>query len=211
MEDRFNISLEGSFYLISFCCGLRGEEVPLSDLTGIFKHWDESGNHNKPHVIIALLGRFKGETGICYHILPILSTTPSGLEPRKWIGRVLEFYRYKGITHGPMFRNRFNQRIKAGDLEPKFLERLEQVQETRPDLIASHVDIADEYGIYRSFRRGSTSTAVNQGLSKDIIDTNNRWRKFEQAGASRPSQSMKDHYTDVKLILNQLLRFSEAL
>jgi hypothetical protein len=39
-------------------------------------------------------------------------------------------------------------------------------------------DIADGYGIYRSFRRGSTSTAVNTGLSKDIIDANNRLQNF---------------------------------
>jgi hypothetical protein len=70
-------------------------------------------------------------------------------------------------------------------MEPKFFERLEQVQEIRPDLISENIDIADDYGIHRSFRRGSTSVTVNQGLNKDIIDANNRWRKFEQAGASR--------------------------
>jgi len=52
---------------------------------------------------------------------------------------------------------------------------------------------------------------VNNGLHKDVIDANNRRKKFEQAGANRPAQSMKDHYTDVKLTLNQLLRYSEAL
>jgi hypothetical protein len=42
-HERFNIALEGAFYLISFCCALRGEEVPLMDLNGVTKHWEESG------------------------------------------------------------------------------------------------------------------------------------------------------------------------
>jgi hypothetical protein len=41
------------------------------------------------HVVIALLGRFKGETGENYHLLPIMDTTPHGLEPGKWVGRLL--------------------------------------------------------------------------------------------------------------------------
>jgi len=59
-----------------------------------------------------------------------LATTPSGLEPRKWIGRVIELYKAKGITNGPVFQDRFSHHIKAGRLETKFFEWLEQVQET---------------------------------------------------------------------------------
>jgi hypothetical protein len=43
---------------------------------------------------------------------------------------------------------------------------------TRPD--HKNIDIADEYGIYRSLRCSSTTTTVNQGLNKDVIDANNR-------------------------------------
>lgn len=165
-HDRFALALEGYFYLIAFCWGLRGEEVPLSDLNGMLKHWDEGGQHSKPHVVVSLLGRFKGETGIGYHILPIIATTPSGLEPRKWIGRLLTLYRERGINHGPIFCNRLGHRINASDIEQKFLERLEMLQEARPDLIPDGIEVAEEYGIYRSFRRGSTSTAVNPRVKK---------------------------------------------
>jgi hypothetical protein len=136
----------------------------------------------------------------------VIATTPSSLEPRKWIGQVIEFYKTKGISHGPVFQSQVDQHIRASELEPKFFEYLEQVQEHRLKLIPENVDVADEFGIYRSFRHSLTSTTVNQGLNKDVIDANNRLRKFEQAGASRPSQSMKDHYTDVKLVLNHLLK-----
>lgn len=69
----------------------------------------------------------------------------------------------KGIIHGLVFQNQLGPCIKASELEPKFFECLKQFQEPRPDLIPDNIDIADEYGIYCSFRHGSTLTTVNQG------------------------------------------------
>jgi hypothetical protein len=96
-------------------------------------------------------------------------------------------------------------------MEPKLFDRLEQVQDAKPDLIPSNEEIVEECGIYRSFRRGSTSEAVNQGLPPEVIDLNNRWRKFQKAGASRPTLAMRDHYSDVRLTLNQALHYLAAV
>jgi hypothetical protein len=115
------------------------------------------------------------------------------------------------ITSGSLFRNKLGSKIRAIDFEPQFFDRLEQIQASRPDLIHSSEDITEEYVIYHSFRRGSTSEATNKGLSPDVIDVNNRWRKFHRAGTSRPLLSMRDHYTDIRLTLNQSLRFSSIL
>jgi hypothetical protein len=157
------------------------------------------------------LGRFKGELGENYHLLPIVTETRSGIDNKKWLGRLLDFYKAKGISHGPLFRDPHGARIKAGNMEPKFFDRLEQVQDTRSDLIPPTDEVVEDYGIYRSFRRGSTSEAVNQGLPPEVIDLNNRWRKFQRAGASRPTLSMRDHYSDIRLTLNQALRYSSVL
>ena len=35
----FEIASEGAFYVIAFCCALRGEELPLVDFHGTQKHW----------------------------------------------------------------------------------------------------------------------------------------------------------------------------
>ena len=115
------------------------------------------------------------------------------------------------VFSGPLFRNSHGQRTKASDVEPRFFDRLEHVQVIRPDLIPPTDDVVEEYGIYRSFRRGSTSEATNQGLPPEVIDMNYRWRKFHRAGASRPALSMRDHYSDVRLTLNQSLRYSASL
>jgi hypothetical protein len=77
------------------------------------------------------------------------------------------------VFSGPLFRNSHGQRTKASDMEPRFFDRLEHVQVIRPDLIPPTDDVVEEYGIYRSFRRGSTSEATNQGLPPEVIDMNN--------------------------------------
>ncbi len=210
-HKHFHLASEASFYVIAFCCALRGEEVPLTDLHGILKHWSSSCNGTPPHIVIPLLGRFKGELGENYHLLPIVTLTRSGIDNKKWIGRLLTCYKEKSISNGPLFCNSQGTKAKALDFEPGFFDRLEQVQLFHPELIPSTDDVVEDYGIYRSFRRGSTSEATNQGLPPEVIDTNNRWRKFHRAGASRPSLTMRDHYADVRLTLKQSLRYSSCL
>jgi hypothetical protein len=210
-NKRFQLASEGAFYVIAFCCALRGEEVPLADLSGTLKHWSRSTLSNPAHIVVALLGRFKGEIGENYHLLPIVTKTASGIDNIKWIGRLLNEYTVKNICSGPLFRDANAHRVKAFSFEPAFFDRLEQVQAMRPDLIPATDDVVEEYGIYRSFRRGSTSEATNKGLPPEVIDLNNRWRKFHKAGASRPTLTMRDHYSDVRLTINQSLRYSAIL
>ena len=211
-EERELLAVEGSFYLIGFCGGLRGEEIPLTDITGIAKWWAEGEVENvDAHVTVALLGRFKGETGEKYHLLPLASVTSSGLQPRLWIGRAIAALAKRGVSRGPLFQTSKGQPIRAGAMEAKFIQRLEYVQEKRPDLISQQVDVAEEYGVSRSFRRGSTTEAGNRGVAASIIEMNNRWRKTERSGMSQSSLGMREHYTDVRLALPQLLRYSSAL
>jgi hypothetical protein len=209
--DLFRLAMEGSFYVIAYCCALREEEVPLADLYGIIRHWKEGESHELKHVVVAFLGRFKGEIGENYHLMCIVDITNQGLEPRKWIGRLVRIYESMGIRNGPLFRDGQGRRLKASEFEPKFHERLEYVKMTKPHLMSSLDDIAEEYGVFRSFRRGATSEAVNQGVPPEVIDANNRWRQMNQAGASRPALSMREHYTDVRQTLKLRLRFSRAL
>ncbi len=185
--------------------------MQMTDLFGLEKHWDAGVAAEMKHVVIPLLGRFKGETGENYHLLCIVDVTPRGLEPRKWIGRMLDIYRWSGVRSGHFFRDSNGLRLRACHFEPRFFGRLEMVKTIRPHLLASIDNIEDEFGVSRSFRRGATSEAVNQGAKPDVLDANNRWRRVEQAGASNPSLSMREHYTDVRLTLNQRLQFSRYL
>jgi hypothetical protein len=99
-------------------------------------------------------------------------------------------------------------RLKASNFEQRFFDRLEAVKVMHPHLLSSVDNIDEEFGVSRSFRRGATSEAVNQGAKPDVLDANNQWRKVEQAGANNPTFTMREHYTDVRLTLKQRLQFS---
>jgi hypothetical protein len=166
-------AMEASFYLVAFVCALRGEEVPLADLHGTIKYWESGEVGDVRHVVIPLLGRFKGETGESYHLLCAVDVTDYGLEPRKWIGRLIQILQHKGLRNGPLFRGAQGERLKANHFEPNFISWLEHIQETKPELIAGNVDVEEEYGVSHSFRRGATSEAVNNGVKPDVIESNN--------------------------------------
>jgi len=71
--------------------------------------------------------------------------------------------------------------------------------------------VREEYAVFRSFRRGATTEAVNEGITPDIIDANNCWRRMDQAGTSQPALSMREHYTDVSMTLKHRLKFLAVL
>jgi hypothetical protein len=62
-----------------------------------------------------------------------------------------------------MFRNNDGTKMKLKTLESKFYDRLELIKLKRPDLIDREVEVFEEYGLSRSFRRGGTSEATNRG------------------------------------------------
>jgi hypothetical protein len=78
-------------------------------------------------------------------------------------------------------------------------------------LIAEDVQVLEEYGLSRSFRRGATSEARARGIDRDDVDLTNRWRSFEGAKGKRPRMAMRDHYSDIRLLIPALIRFSEGL
>jgi len=85
------------------------------------------------------------------------------------------------------------------------------VQQERPDIIPTDVQVLEDYGISRSFRQGATSEARACGVKPADIELANRWRSFEDAKGHRPRLAMRDHYSDIRLTILALLRFSEQL
>ena len=131
-EERFNLAMEGSFYGVAYCCAQWGEEVQLADLLGTAAHWDKGQSHPTKHVVIALLVRLKGETRESYHLLLLAHVTNQGLEPRKWISRLLGLYEKREVWHGPLFWSPTGQRVRPGEMEPKFFDRMDYVKDAAP-------------------------------------------------------------------------------
>ena len=205
------------FCIVAFCCALRGEEVPMMSLGGIAEHLEAAVNHNTPHVVIALVGRFKNETSEQNHLMPIVFQTDSGLEPGKWIVRMVQWYAEIGINTGWVFRKgeirQGAQSVKGrqSDVEYDILSEIVNIQKESNGIVGVNVDVFDEYGLSRSFRRGSDTHAINCMVDTADIERNNRWRSVESSKAKQPKLRMIHHYTEVSLLLPSLLRYSKAL
>lgn len=212
-----NVLFPAVFCIVAFCCALRGEEVPMMSLGGIIKHMKDGLAHKTPHVVIALVGRFKNETSEQNHLMPVVVETSTGLQPGKWIQRLVDWYGVIGIGSGWVFRrgdiSRGSQSVRgrASDVEEDILTEITNVQSEVVGVVGVDVDVFEEYGLSRSFRRGSDTHAVNQKVDTTDIERNNRWRSVENAKSKQPKLRMIHHYTEVSLSLQALLRYSKAL
>ena len=216
--EREKVLFGALFAVVAWVVALRGEEVPLMDLAGSRKHFSSAvltglneDGVDLSHAVIALLGRFKGETGEKYHYMVTVLKTKSGIEPAKWIGRMLKWYKDRGVKNGPVFRKKNGKPGKAKDYEREIFERLERIQKEQPKILDPSIDIMEEFGMSRSFRRGSDSRAYTEKLGVPIINLNNRWRKVEAAKGKSVSFQMYEHYADISLLLSAFLEYSRAM
>jgi hypothetical protein len=113
-------------------------------------------------------------------------------------------------SHGPAFGN-MDGSCRYGWYEREILERFQVVQQKGPDIVPADVQVLEDYGISRSFRRGATSEARARGVKPADIDMANRWRAFESAKGHCPRLAIRDHYSDIRLTIPALFRFSEGL
>jgi len=209
-RSKLSHSLLAFFCIASFCGGLRGEEVPMADLGGFLKHLNAGDSPELPHIILPLLGRFKGETGEKHHLVPLAAVTRSGLEPRKWGLRVADGYRNLNINSGPIWRNGKSRKGRIADWEGPILDKIKEVQDLHPKLINPELDVHDEYGLSRSFRRGSNTHLRNLNIPnvQSVIEDNNRWRKHDRAKGRMPGMGMSDYYTEIRQAMPRLILYS---
>jgi hypothetical protein len=83
----------GASALIAFCRSFWGSEVFLTNLNGLprhFKELEEAQSLKRDHIVIPLLGHFKGEQNSRFYLAPLASKTSSGLKVKVWVMRLLE-------------------------------------------------------------------------------------------------------------------------
>lgn len=78
----------------------------MLDLSGLMNHWELGLSESPPHVVIPLLGRFKGEDFQRYHLLLEPVETDSGFEIKKWLEWVIEARRSEDTQQGLYFPTR---------------------------------------------------------------------------------------------------------
>jgi hypothetical protein len=211
--QRMKVALQGVLFSAGFASGLRGEELPRVEIGPILRHWRESVHHPRIcHVPLFLQGRFKRTIGEKMFVQPLSYRTRSGIPVGSWMQRALRAYQEMGILTGPMFRrSKGKARARVSDLDYLFWDVLVKVQNKHTNIIAPTVVVHDEYSVMRSLRRGVTSHAQNCRIPKEVIKSNNRWRKYDRARGMTPGMSMFERYSNARANLESLVAFSQAL
>lgn len=198
--------------MICFCGSFRGPEVFLVDLYGLNKYLAAPRRVQEcDYVIIPLLGQVKNEIGERYHLIPLCSTTKSGLPVERWVKCLADTQIALGHTKGLAFCTASVTVAHMKDYELELLDRLHLFQMQDPSLIPPDVNVHEEYGLNRSFHRGSTSEARSRNVPGRDVDLANRWHSFENAKGCRPRLAMHDHNSDICILIPALVRYSHGL
>ena len=174
------------------------------------KIFTETEASNLPEVCICLVGKFKGETGERHHSIVLSNTTCSGLQPRKWIEKLLIVCQNEGRTSG----SAFNESDGSPPISAEYNAIVRQYIQTMADAgehgLDSDLDLI-RYGISRTFRKSSETRARRAGIPKEQVETVNRWKKVERAQGRRPQFAMVDHYANARELSTLTWKYSYAL
>lgn len=214
-EERKRHTAVGACCIITYGAALRGNEGFMVDLKGLLDHLhhgkgDSLGPNEAAHVVIPLLGKFKGEDGARFHLKPLVAVTQSGLRIGDWVEASVRVHQCEGRSSGPAFCDDNGNVAASKVCEQVILDLLAQIQQERPDIIGPDVDVHEEHGVCRSFWRGETARARVSGVAELTTKLNNRWRVFED-GKSGGCLAIIDHHSDVRQLLVNHLKFSAAL
>jgi len=207
---RRRIAELGTWFIVGFCCGMRGEEMLLLELAGTRNSLDAMLG-NKEYFKIVLSGRTKGNqiSGSKFSFPCVNVTSGTGLTPGIWMKRLVEIRMQETDNSGRIF---FRGTIPArlSQYEPDFYDVLFKVQ-ANSDAISNQVEIPDTYGIMRSSRRGATAHARNMKVGKDVIEAVHRWRKEAFGGAGVSLRlDLIDVYTSLDALSPTLLEYPNA-
>ena len=204
----------GYFFLAAYLGSLRGEEVPRV----LRKHFCELNVEalasTTPHRVLPLYGRFKNDKGVprCY-LFRITAKSKSGLNMEKWTRRIMESEARSETVY--LFANlNGSKESEAVYDEPYLFAKLKAIQEEERGLIPKSLEVAEAYGISRSFRRGSVTeagNAPNDECNDMDIRRNNRWRSEDRAGTREAGLDMLQLYTDTMHSVEVDLKFSRCL
>ena len=208
--ERADIEDLMAYVLMEFLGDLRGEEVPLLSLKGILEFWNETTAAKQPHIMLTLHGKFKGETGLRWHCIPLPLHTKSKLPVGKWVSRCLtRRVHLGGRTTGWFFANEDGTRRKMKYYDALLQEHLPAVQHRFPDAIGAKTEL-DEFSLWRSGRSGAHSAATNNKVPLEVTEAMGRWRKRERAKGAVPNLPMRQVYLRMKLATPTLLAFASG-
>jgi len=193
----------GYIVVVTFGYSLRGHEGFWMD-AGRLCEGIRTGR-NPPvgelrHVLVSLLGRFKGEQGTRMHVFPLSDRTSSGIRIRLWLERVVKILLDERKENCLAFCDGEGYQLTERKVEEVIHPVLQEMQgdtSLKGMMIAKGVKVGEFYRCFRSFRRGAENTAMKNRVSQSTIELVHRWTKFERSRGKQPkSFSVYEHYAD---------------
>jgi hypothetical protein len=180
--------LFGAAAALAVCGSLRGPEVFLLDLAGLWKYieMDKDGvmpheplkagtNLSRaPHVIATLIGEFKGELGTRHHLLALASITSSSIELQWWLENLMSIREKKGCRTGPAFGHKDGSAGLISENNTILHYFLRILQKEEPDMIFPTDDIKANYSLLHTFQRTADGRARAAQLDRGDQNAMNR-------------------------------------
>ena len=130
-----------TYTMITFHASLQGSKGLKVYFPTLEKYW-EKGNHGydkekekgtPPHVIIPLMGQFKGEQGEQCHLLPLAMESKSGIQIRATLRLMRQIREELKITSAWLFCNLAGNKLRFDKMNDIILDVIESVKERDTD------------------------------------------------------------------------------
>ena len=201
-----------TYVVICYVLSLRGCEGFLCDLSGLHRKFASGGTR---YVVVALLGKIKGESGDRAHLFPCVLVTSSGIEVKASIERLMNLKASQGFVTGPAISDMRGRILSHRSLNDSLLEILDDLfdshRELFPASISDRETLRKRVQVYRTLRRTSNTRAIDKKVPKSDIDVVNRWKSLERADGNRPHRPMRQHYAELELLFGPFLRYTWAM
>ena len=221
-NEKWTSAIGLAYTVITFFASLRGSEGLKVNHSFLMKYWEHGlnskeqpnlGKNIPPHVIVPIMGRFKGENGERCHLLALADKTSSGINIRHSIEVLLRLRTKFNINSIWLFTDLNGEKVAFDVMNDIILERLEQIKDKDIEDILGlrKFNIREDFSINRSFRRGSSTAAQIKKVPTEIIELANRWKKLERAKGRRAKMSMIETYADIEFVLPTMIQYSAML
>lgn len=161
--DMLRIAEMGTWFIVGFCTGLRGEEKLVIELAGT------ALNLHFLQGQLQIRGRTKSSqvAGSTFQMPCVSVTEGNELRPGLWIERLVSVLRREGRRSGRLFQRQL-QVPRLVEFENDWYGVLEKVQQ-ETEIIDKDLDLRDKAGILRSLQRGVMAHAMNMKVETDLI------------------------------------------
>jgi len=126
-------------------------------------------------------------------LTPLATVTSSGLKVWQWVLCAVSTSEQAGHWRDPLLGDELGNIVRPKTIKFALMDKLQIIKDSQLGLIPEDLDVYEDFGISRSFRRGATSTTRTRGVEDKHVYLVNRWRSFENARRQQPTMSMHDH------------------